>query len=146
MSDKTHQSLDAFWALIDEMPNAMPFVMIGLEILFPAYTRELFFAGRLAIPAILSSRFVSVALPVNVIRHARELTRGTVRIMTWGGLSGGLRGPCVVPHRRLRARDRAGCNLRDRHLFHPRPRSGPEVSSAPYCEAMKQQMAWQLSK
>jgi len=90
MSDTTRQNLDAFWALIDEILNALLFVMIGLEILVLAFTRDLFFAGLLAIPAILLARWVSVVVPVTFIRCWREFTPGAVTIMTWGGLRGGI--------------------------------------------------------
>lgn len=90
MSDTTRENIDAFWDLIDEILNALLFVLIGLEVLVLAFTRDLFFAGLLAIPAILFSRFISVALPVSIIRRCRSFTPGTVRIMTWGGLRGGI--------------------------------------------------------
>jgi CPA1 family monovalent cation:H+ antiporter len=90
MSDVTRQNLDAFWELIDEILNALLFVLIGLEILVLAFTRDVLFAGLLAIPAILFARWVSVIVPVGVFRHWREFTPGTVRIMTWGGLRGGI--------------------------------------------------------
>ena len=90
MSEITRKNVDSFWELIDEILNALLFVLIGLEILVLAFTRELMFAGLLAIPAILFARWVSVVLPVSVIRRWREFMPGTVRIMTWGGLRGGI--------------------------------------------------------
>ncbi len=90
MSDTTRQNLDAFWELIDEILNALLFVLIGLEILVLAFTRALFFAGLLAIPAILLARWISVALPVALMGRRKKFIRGTVAIMTWGGLRGGI--------------------------------------------------------
>jgi CPA1 family monovalent cation:H+ antiporter len=90
MSDTTRKHLDAFWEFLDEILNALLFMLIGLEILVLTFTRELFFAGLLAIPAILLARWVSVALPVTVMRRWRKFTVGTVTIMTWGGLRGGI--------------------------------------------------------
>ncbi len=90
MSNVTRQNLDAFWELIDEILNALLFVLIGLEILVLAFTRDVLFAGLLAIPAILFARWVSVIVPVSVIRHRREFAPGTVSMMTWGGLRGGI--------------------------------------------------------
>lgn len=90
MSENTRKNVDSFWELIDEILNAVLFVLIGLEILVLAFTKSLFFAGLLAIPAILFARWVSVALPVSVIRRFRSLPAGTIRIMTWGGLRGGI--------------------------------------------------------
>jgi CPA1 family monovalent cation:H+ antiporter len=90
MSETTRKNLDAFWALIDEILNALLFVLIGMEILVLAFTRNLFFAGLLAIPAILLARWVSVALPVILLGRRKKFIRGTVAIMTWGGLRGGI--------------------------------------------------------
>jgi CPA1 family monovalent cation:H+ antiporter len=90
MSKITRKSLDAFWDLINETLNALLFVLIGLEILVLTFTRELFYAGLLAIPAILLARWVSVAMPVTLMRRWRKFTPGTVTIMTWGGLRGGI--------------------------------------------------------
>lgn len=90
MSDTTRQNLDTFWELIDEILNALLFVLIGLEILVLTFTRQLFLAGLLAIPAILFARWVSVVLPTTVLRRWREFTPGTVSILTWGGLRGGI--------------------------------------------------------
>ena len=90
MSETTRKNLDAFWGLLDEILNALLFVLIGLQVLVLTFTHDLFFAGLLAIPAILLARWVSVAVPVTVLRRWREFTPGTVTIMTWGGLRGGI--------------------------------------------------------
>jgi CPA1 family monovalent cation:H+ antiporter len=90
MSETTRKNLDAFWGLIDEILNALLFVLIGLEILALTFTRDLFVAGLLAIPAILLARWVSVVVPVTMMRRWREFAPGTVTIMTWGGLRGGI--------------------------------------------------------
>ena len=90
MSDTTRQNLDTFWELVDEILNALLFVLIGLEILVLTFSRQLLVAGLIAIPAILFARWVSVAVPTTVMRRWREFTPGTVRILTWGGLRGGI--------------------------------------------------------
>ena len=90
MSETTRKNLDTFWELLDEILNALLFVLIGLEILVLTFTRNLFFAGLLAIPAILLARWVSVAVPVAVMSRWRKFTPGAVTIMTWGGLRGGI--------------------------------------------------------
>jgi len=69
MSETTRNILDAFWELIDEILNVVLFVLIGMEILVLAFTRELFIVGLLAIPTILLARWVSVVIPVTVIRR-----------------------------------------------------------------------------
>jgi len=90
MSHTTRQNLDAFWELIDELLNACLFVLIGLEVLVLAFNWNLFAVGLIAIPTILLARWVSVALPMTMLRSRKTFMPGTVRIMTWGGLRGGI--------------------------------------------------------
>jgi len=90
MSETTRQHLDMFWELVDEILNALLFVLIGLEVLVLTFTSNLLIAGLLAIPAILLARWVSVGAPVMVMRRWREFAPGAVTIMTWGGLRGGI--------------------------------------------------------
>ena len=90
MSDTTREHLDTFWELVDEILNALLFVLIGLEVLVLTFTRELLFAGLLAIPAMLMARWVSVGAPVLMMSIWHKFPTGTVTIMTWGGLRGGI--------------------------------------------------------
>jgi Na+:H+ antiporter len=90
MSETTRRNLDTFWELPNEILNALLFVLIGLEVLVLTFPRHLFLAGLLAVPAILIARWVSVTGPVAVMRRWRRFAPGTVSIMTWGGLRGGI--------------------------------------------------------
>jgi CPA1 family monovalent cation:H+ antiporter len=90
MSDKSREHLDMFWELIDEILNAVLFVLIGLEVLVMSYTAAWFAAGLIAIPVVLLARLVGVAGTVTLLRFRRDFTRGTIAIMTWGGLRGGI--------------------------------------------------------
>lgn len=90
MSDTTREYLDTFWELIDELLNAVLFVLIGLEVLALSFKSEYLVAGLLAIPLVLCARFVSVSLPVQVFRLFQELTDRATLILTWGGLRGGI--------------------------------------------------------
>jgi CPA1 family monovalent cation:H+ antiporter len=47
-------------------------------------------AGVLAIPVVLLSRSVSVGLPVTLIRRLRDVIPHAVKLLTWGGLRGGI--------------------------------------------------------
>lgn len=91
MSDKTREHLDTFWELIDEILNAVLFVLLGLEVLLiiPISTNTLLLA-MIAIPVVLLARFVSVSLPVNALRKWYRFSPGVVKILTWGGLRGGI--------------------------------------------------------
>ncbi len=90
MSDNTREHLDTFWELVDEILNALLFVLIGLEVLVLTYTRELLFAGVLAIPAMLLARWVSVGTPMLVMSLWHKFPVGAITTMTWGGLRGGI--------------------------------------------------------
>jgi CPA1 family monovalent cation:H+ antiporter len=90
MSQTTREDLDMFWELIDEVLNAVLFVLIGLEVLVLEFTAPYLVAGLSAIPIVLLARFVSVGLPVTFMRRFREFSPNVVKIMTWGGLRGGI--------------------------------------------------------
>jgi len=91
MSDKTREHLDTFWELVDEILNAVLFVLLGLEILLiiPISTNT-FLLSLLAIPVVLLARFVSVSIPVSVLRSRYQFSPGVIKILTWGGLRGGI--------------------------------------------------------
>lgn len=90
MSDSTREHLDSFWELIDEILNAVLFLLIGLEVLVLVYHTEYFLAALAIIPIVLLSRFFSVGVPIQVMKKMREFSPGVVRLMTWGGLRGGI--------------------------------------------------------
>lgn len=90
MSEKTRVHLDVFWELIDEILNAVLFVLIGLEVLVLTFTKQYVLASLLIIPLVLLARFVAIGIPVTLLRPFRTFSPGAVRIMTWGGLRGGI--------------------------------------------------------
>jgi Na+:H+ antiporter len=90
MSQRTREHLDLFWELLDGILNAVLFVLIGLEILVLTFTTAHLVASLLMILVVLAARFVSVLIPVTALRPFRPFDPGTVRIMTWGGLRGGI--------------------------------------------------------
>lgn len=90
MSDKTREHLDNFWVLVDEVLNAVLFVLIGMEVLVLSYQDSYLWAGLLMIPLILFARLVAVWIPVSIMRRYREFSPMAVSILTWGGLRGGI--------------------------------------------------------
>ncbi|MBI1423433.1 MAG: sodium:proton antiporter [Gammaproteobacteria bacterium] len=90
MSEKTRAHLDTFWELIDEILNAVLFVLIGLEVLLLAIRSEYFLAALAIMPLVLFARFVSVGLPILAMSRFRQFTPGVIQVMTWGGLRGGI--------------------------------------------------------
>lgn len=90
MSDKTREHLDQFWELIDEILNIVLFVLIGLEILILPFNQWWLIAGLLAIPIVVGTRFLSVGLPIQLLKLKRAYSPHVVKILTWGGLKGGI--------------------------------------------------------
>jgi len=90
MSARTRGHLDTFWELVDEVLNAVLFVLIGMEVLVLAFRQEYLLAGLLAIPIVLLARLVSVGVPVGLMRRYRSFSPMVVSILTWGGLRGGI--------------------------------------------------------
>ena len=90
MSAGTVQRLDDFWELVDELLNVLLFVLIGLELLIVTWTKNAVIFGVIAIPMVLGVRFLAVAGTVRMLSLRREFGPGTVRLLTWGGLRGGI--------------------------------------------------------
>ena len=93
MSDATREHLDVFWELVDELLNAVLFVLIGLEVLILEFTGRALLAGALMIPVVLLARFVAVGGGVELLKRTRlrrEFTTGARRVLVWAGLRGGI--------------------------------------------------------
>jgi CPA1 family monovalent cation:H+ antiporter len=90
MTETTRARLDAFWELVDEFLNAILFVLIGLEIIALHMNMTYVITGMLTIIAVLIGRFASVAIPLQLMRLRRAIIPGTIRVLTWCGLRGGI--------------------------------------------------------
>lgn len=92
MSTRTREHLDNFWELLDEILNVVLFVLIGLELLILDFAGPYVLAGAIAIPMVLLSRFIAVGTPVTLLRQFRlqSLSPHVIKILTWGGLRGGI--------------------------------------------------------
>ena len=82
--------LDRFWRVIDEIQNAILFVLLGFEVLIIPFTRSSFESGGLAIVSVLVVRFVVVALVLGSVRLLQRGHKSSLLTLSWGGLRGGL--------------------------------------------------------
>ncbi len=90
MSDTTRRYLDMFWELIDEILNATLFVLIGMEVLLVVFSANLLIAASLAVVVTLLARLLTVGLPMAALQGAINLPPGSWKVLTWGGLRGGI--------------------------------------------------------
>jgi CPA1 family monovalent cation:H+ antiporter len=86
----THKSIDAFWEVIDEVQNAVLFVLLGFEIIAIPFSRLPLRAGAAAIITVSLVRFGVVSALVKLLRRMLSGYHTSIRILTWGGLRGGL--------------------------------------------------------
>ena len=90
MSAETRKYVDAFWKLIDEILNAVLFLLIGIEVFAITFDMTAFQTGLAAIVLALVARLAAVAVPVLILRPFRTFSPGVIPMMTWGGLKGGI--------------------------------------------------------
>ena len=90
MSERSRTYILGFWETIDELLNAVLFLLIGLEVVAITHSRPALVLALLAIPIILVSRGVSVVLPFGVVRLFTKLDPRALPIYIWGGLRGGI--------------------------------------------------------
>jgi Na+:H+ antiporter len=90
MSEQTRNHVDDFWDLIDAIMNVILFLLLGLEMLAMSWNVHYVYAGLLAIPVVLGARWLSVGASLGLVRAFHKPARGTMSVLTWGGLRGGL--------------------------------------------------------
>jgi CPA1 family monovalent cation:H+ antiporter len=90
MSDTTRQYVDMFWELVDEILNAVLFVLLGMEVLVVVFTANELMAAAVAIVVTLLARLISVGLPTRWLERVVKLPTGSWKVLTWGGLRGGI--------------------------------------------------------
>ncbi|MFD2191531.1 cation:proton antiporter [Pistricoccus aurantiacus] len=90
MSDSTRAYMDGFWELIDEMLNAILFVLIGLELLLIPFQWAYFGVVLPLIAIMLATRFMTIGIPLALLRRWFPFRPGMTRVLTWGGLRGGI--------------------------------------------------------
>jgi CPA1 family monovalent cation:H+ antiporter len=90
MSAADRSYLYKFWELIDEILNAILFLIIGFQLLLIPELEEYWVIGSLSIFIVLMARFLSIWLPIRFIPNIGTFDRKTIVILVWGGLRGGV--------------------------------------------------------
>lgn len=87
---KYKPNFSAFWELLDEVLNAILFLYIGLEILLIEHLENYWLMAIICIIVVLIARFISIKIPSVIIPFKEKFTKGTVALLVWGGLRGGV--------------------------------------------------------
>ncbi len=90
MSAISRDYLGKFWDLIDEIFNAVLFLLIGLEMLIIKINSTIILIGCIMIIMVLLARLISVSFPVMFLRLWIKFEKNAILILTWGGLRGGI--------------------------------------------------------
>ncbi|WP_035347193.1 cation:proton antiporter [Edaphobacter aggregans] len=86
----SHESIDTFWEVIDEVQNAILFVLLGFEVLAIPFANVPLTAGAAAIVTVSVVRVAVVTVLITLVRAMRPGYPSSIRILSWGGLRGGL--------------------------------------------------------
>ncbi|TCP94810.1 sodium/proton antiporter (CPA1 family) [Cricetibacter osteomyelitidis] len=89
-SEQSQRYLDHFWEMIDHFLNSLLFFLIGFALLLVDFTFKGFILMLLAIPICLAARYISLWIPFQAMQRFRTYNPYTLKILTWGGLRGGL--------------------------------------------------------
>ncbi len=89
-SPKSTMAIDTFWEIIDEILNAVLFLLVGFELLAIDVSGWQLLAALLVIPLVLIVRFVTVGIPMHFFKSRNLHSPYTISLLTWGGLRGGL--------------------------------------------------------
>jgi CPA1 family monovalent cation:H+ antiporter len=90
ISDVTRDYIGKFWEMMDEVMNAVLFLLIGFEMLIIPFNMTLLLLGCIAIVIVLFARYVSVRLPIMVLKNKKPFEKNAIPILTWGALRGGI--------------------------------------------------------
>lgn len=90
MSVQSRQHIDSFWEAIDDILNAVLFFLIGLEMMVINANPTVALLGLTCIFIALAARLISIAIPLILSKPFYTSKRGTIIILTWGGLRGAL--------------------------------------------------------
>lgn len=90
ISQTSRNYIAHLWEIIDEILNAVLFLLVGLQMVVIPFTHNLFWLGSITIAIVLFARYISIWLPSKTLMFKKTFEKGAVTILTWGGLRGGL--------------------------------------------------------
>lgn len=88
--DATKSHLGTFWELVDDIMNAVLFLFIGFELILIPNLNRYWLIGCICIVVVLLARYISIKVPTLIIPFKEKFTSGTIKILVWGGLRGGV--------------------------------------------------------
>lgn len=87
---KAKENLYYFWEMIDEILNAILFSLVGMELIVISHSQWSYSLSLITIIAVLFIRLLTVGIPLTIFKQFKKYPKNTIKILTWGGLRGGL--------------------------------------------------------
>ncbi|WP_033961187.1 cation:proton antiporter [Psychroserpens jangbogonensis] len=85
---KTHMNI--FWKVLDEIFNAVLFVLIGIVMITLDFNIYHLILGIVSIVLVLLARFISIKLSNLFLKKSHRVNKNEALILTWAGLRGGI--------------------------------------------------------
>jgi CPA1 family monovalent cation:H+ antiporter len=89
MSEQTQRYVHGFWELVDEILNALLFLLLGLEAAVVQISFQIVALSAAAIVLVFASRF-AVVVPWGIYLSRIQGERAATTLLGWGGLHGAL--------------------------------------------------------
>jgi CPA1 family monovalent cation:H+ antiporter len=79
-----------FWELLEDIMNAVLFLLIGFELLLIPNLQNYWLIGIICIVTTLFARYISIKIPAVTLPLKEKFSHGAIIILVWGGLRGGV--------------------------------------------------------
>lgn len=89
-TEDTRHHVEGFWETVEQVLNIVLFAFIGLDVLLTQASGAQLIASLLLVVVALAARALSVAIPFQLVRRRGGYGDYTLRLLTWGGLRGGI--------------------------------------------------------
>jgi monovalent cation:H+ antiporter, CPA1 family len=89
-NDISHNEIEHFWTAIDEVQNAVLFVLMGCEFLAVSFSYASVGVGLLAIVLVTAARLLATGTVLGIVKVIEPGHRSSLLVVAWGGLRGGL--------------------------------------------------------
>jgi CPA1 family monovalent cation:H+ antiporter len=90
ISEELKLHMNIFWKVLDEIFNAVLFVLIGIIIIMVDFNAHYLTLGGIAIFIVLFSRYITVFLSNFLLKKSNRANFNERKILTWAGLRGGI--------------------------------------------------------
>ena len=85
-----HHDLKHFWSNLDEIQNAILFVLLGCGFLVVTFKRPAVYLGMTEVLIVNLARIATVTFVLLLLKLLRTDCRSSLPVLSWGGLRGGL--------------------------------------------------------